>query len=72
MRQESLLPNTKAIPRGTVEFECRQKVLVRYKTMNGTVWQRQFKDREAAHRQFLEWVGRLEEEARSIRDSRAG
>ena len=63
MRQEALLPNTRAIPRGTVEFESRQKALIRYKSLNGSTWQRQIIDREEAFRVFRGFVENLRREA---------
>jgi len=63
IKQEALLPNTRAIPRGTVEFECRRKVLIRYKSLNGNVWQRQILDREEANDIFWGFVENLRSEA---------
>ena len=63
MIQESLLPNTHAIRKGTVEFECRRKVLVRYKSLGGYVWQRQIADRDEAFRVFRGFVEDLRVEA---------
>ena len=67
IRQEALLPGTRAIPRGTVEFECRQKVLIRYKNLAGNVWQRQIEDREEAGRVFWGFVENLRSEAARAR-----
>lgn len=66
MIQESLLPDTRAIPRGSVEYELRSKVLVRYKSLTGYVWQRQIADRAEAFRVFWEFVEKLRAEVRAV------
>lgn len=42
--QEALLPDTDALPRGTLEFQVRQKILVRYKSPSGHVVRDQFRN----------------------------
>ena len=44
--QEALLPDTDAIPRSTVQFEVRTKILVRYKSPTGHVQREQFRNPE--------------------------
>jgi hypothetical protein len=65
MRQEALLPDTKAIPRGTVEVRNYQgKILVRCKHLDGLVERQTFTDADAAHAYTWNCAERLRQEAR--------
>jgi hypothetical protein len=44
--QEALLPGTDALPRATLEFQVRGKILVRYKSPTGYVTRKQFRNPE--------------------------
>ncbi len=53
---ESLLPDTDAIPKGTIEYgRYRGKWLVRYKTLSGSVQRCHTDDRAEADRTFEKW-----------------
>ena len=57
MSQESLLPGTHAIQKGTIEeVEYRGKWLVRWKQSDGSVRQRTFNSVDESHPYFLECV----------------
>jgi hypothetical protein len=41
MKQENLLPGTRALPRGTVEWSSyKGRELIRYRRLDGETWQR--------------------------------
>ncbi len=64
--QEALLPGTKAIMKGTVEWNSyRHGYLVRYKSCGGSVQQRQFQDREQANAQFWRFCDEMAREVRA-------
>jgi hypothetical protein len=57
---ECLLPNTRAMLKGTVETEAyRGKTLVRYRDLNGYTHRLLISDPDQAHEQFLKWVHEL-------------
>jgi hypothetical protein len=60
--QEALLSDTDALPRATVEFQVRTKILVRYKSATGYVIRQQFRnpeEREQATAYFQECFDKL-------------
>jgi hypothetical protein len=64
MRQESLLPGTDALPRGTIEWTIRKgKHLIRYRRPDGTTWQRTEADPEAAQAYYEKCIADLREQA---------
>ena len=55
--REALLPDTRAIPRLSVESEVRgNKILVRYRNNGGYVARREFVDRDEANEFFWKCV----------------
>jgi hypothetical protein len=60
-KQESLLPGTRALPRGTVEWsEYHGKELIRYRRPDGITWQKSTADKEEAWKTFQTWLHDLE------------
>ncbi len=60
MKQETLLPGTRALLRATIQFERhRGKILIRYRDPQGNTWQRHFTDPEEAHKFTLECAHNL-------------
>jgi len=63
-RQETLLPNTRALPTGCVESTRHQgKILVRYRHLDGITERREFTQGEEANTFFQTCCNRLAQEA---------
>jgi hypothetical protein len=57
VQQENLLPDTKAITRGTIEMhEYRGKWLVRYKDLDGNVYRDTYETADVGFPVFLKYV----------------
>jgi len=70
MPQESLLPNTQAIMRGTLEWSATPGgTLIRYKDLKGYVQQRKFRQDEFIQAEicFCAFLDKLKVEAKSLR-----
>ena len=67
MNQESLLPGTYALTRGTVEWTgYHEKHLIRYRSVSGATWRQTYDDGEDAYREFWRRAEMLRTEALQI------
>lgn len=63
MPAESLLSGTHAITKGEIEMQkYHDRILVRFRNLAGYAVQRQFGDRDEAHRFFIECFEKLKAE----------
>jgi len=68
IRQQTLLPHTRALPAGSVETSRYQgKILIRYRHLDGMTERRQFTEPKEAHTFFQQCCNRLALEARRRR-----
>lgn len=67
MLRESLLPDTEALSRETVEFHKRGRgFLVRYRNRDGAVYRQVTTDADEAGALFWEWVARIRAELNEV------